>query len=59
MKQQITVLQKLNNVNVNEMKKNENEKFLIKNAQNRTINNSENLQNLIKKIIWKKFKLVN
>ena len=23
------------------------------------INNSENLQNLIKKIIWKKFKLVN
>jgi len=27
MKQQITVLQKLNNVNVNEMKKNENEKF--------------------------------
>ena len=38
--------------------KNENEKYLIKNAQNRTINNSENLQNLIKKIIWKKFKLV-
>ena len=27
MKQQITVLQKLNNVNVNEMKKKENEKF--------------------------------
>ena len=27
MKQQITVLQKLNNVNVNEMKKNENKKF--------------------------------
>ena len=39
--------------------KNENEKYLIKNAQNRTINNSENLQSLIKKIIWKKFKLVN
>ena len=39
--------------------KNENEKYLIKNAQNRTINNSENLQNLIKKIMWKKFKLVN
>jgi len=39
--------------------KNENEKYLIKNAQNKTINNSENLQNLIKKIIWKKFKLVN
>ena len=39
--------------------KNENEKYLIKDTQNRIINNSENLQNLIKKIIWKKFKLVN
>lgn len=39
--------------------KNENEKYLIKNSQNKIINNSENLQNLIKKIIWKKFKLVN
>ena len=39
--------------------KNENEKYLVKNAQNKTINNSDNLQNLIKKIIWKKFKLVN
>ena len=39
--------------------KNESEKYLIKNAQNKIINNSENLQNLIKKIIWKKFKLVN
>ena len=39
--------------------KNENAKYLIKNAQNKTIGNSENLQNLIKKIIWKKFKLVN
>ena len=39
--------------------KNENEKYLIKDAQNKTINNSENLQSLIKKIIWKKFKLVN
>ena len=39
--------------------KNENEKYLIKNAQNKTIGNSENLQNLIKKIMWKKFKLVN
>ena len=37
----------------------ENEKYLIKDAQNKIINNSENLQNLIKKIIWKKFKLVN
>ena len=39
--------------------KNESEKYIIKNAQNKTIGNSENLQNLIKKIIWKKFKLVN
>ena len=39
--------------------KNENEKYLINDAQNKIINNSENLQNLIKKIIWKKFKLVN
>jgi len=39
--------------------KNENEKYLIKDTQNKIINNSENLQNLIKKISWKKFKLVN
>ena len=39
--------------------KNKNEKYLIKDAQNKIIKNSENLQNLIKKIIWKKFKLVN
>ena len=39
--------------------KNENEKYLIKDAQNKIINNSESLQNLIKKIIWKKFKLVD
>ena len=39
--------------------KNVNEKYLIKNAQNKIIGNSENLQNLIKKIMWKKFKLVN
>ena len=39
--------------------KNESEKYIIKNAQNKIISNSENLQNLIKKIIWKKFKLVN
>ena len=39
--------------------KNESNKYIIKNAQNKVINNSENLQNLIKKIIWKKFKLVN
>ena len=39
--------------------KNKNENYLIKDSQNKAINNSENLQNLIKKIIWKKFKLVN
>ena len=39
--------------------KNKNEKYLIKDSQNKIINNSENLQNLIRKIIWKKFKLVN
>ena len=39
--------------------KNENEKYLIKNTQNKIINNSKNLHNLIKKIMWKKFKLVN
>ena len=39
--------------------KNENEKYLIKDAQNKIINNSADLQNLIRKIIWKKFKLVN
>ena len=39
--------------------KNENEKYLIKDTKNKIISNSENLQNLINKIIWKKFKLVN
>ena len=39
--------------------KNVNEKYLIKDTQNKIINNSENLQSLVKKIIWKKFKLVN
>ena len=39
--------------------KNENEKYLIRDTQNKVINKSENLNNLIKKIIWKKFKLVN
>ena len=39
--------------------KNENEKYLVKDARNNIINSSENLNNLIKKIIWKKFKLVN
>ena len=39
--------------------KNQNEKYLIKDGQNKIINKSENLENLIKKIIWRKFKLVN
>ena len=39
--------------------KNVNEKYLIRNAQSKIINKSENLENLIKKIMWKKFKLVN
>ena len=39
--------------------KNENEKYLIRDTQNKIINKSENLNNLIKKVIWKKFKLVN
>ena len=39
--------------------KNDSEKYLIKDSKNKTISNSENLQNLIKKVIWKKFKLVN
>jgi len=39
--------------------KNENEKYLIKDVKNRTIKKSENLENLIQKIIWKKLKLVN
>jgi len=39
--------------------KNENEKYLIKDSKNKIIKNSENLKNLIEKIIWKKFKLVN
>ena len=39
--------------------KNKYEKYLIKDARNKTINNFENLQSLIKKITWKKLKLVN
>ena len=39
--------------------KNLNEKYVVKNAQNRMINNSNDLQNLINKMIWKKFRLVN
>ena len=39
--------------------KNQNEKYLIKDGQNKIINKSQNLENLIKKVIWKKFRLVN
>ena len=39
--------------------KNENEKYLVKDNKNKIIKKSDNLENLIKKIIWKKFKLVN
>ena len=39
--------------------KSENEKYLIKDNANKIIKKSENLESLIKKIIWKKFKLVN
>jgi|TARA_B100001996_G_scaffold56549_1_gene40094 hypothetical protein len=39
--------------------KNINEKYLIKDFKNNIIKSSENLENLIEKIIWKKLKLVN
>jgi len=39
--------------------KNQNEKYLVQDSLNKIVNNSENLEKLIKKIIWKKFKLVN
>ena len=39
--------------------KNENERYIIKYAQNNAIKSSESLEILIKKIMWKKFKLVN
>ena len=39
--------------------KNENEKYLVKDNTNKIIKKSEKLESLIKKIIWKKFKLVN
>ena len=39
--------------------KSENEKYLIKDNANKIIKKSQNLESLIKKIIWKKFKLVN
>ena len=39
--------------------KNQNEKYLIKDSQNKTIKNSENLENLIEEIVWQKLKFVN
>ena len=39
--------------------KNKSEKYSIKNTENYSIKNSENLEDLIKKITWKKLKLVN
>ena len=39
--------------------KNENEQYIIRDSQNKIISKSENLENLTKKLIWKKFKLVN
>ena len=39
--------------------KNESEKYSIKNSQNIIINNSDKLESLIRKIVWKKFRLVN
>ena len=39
--------------------KNENEKYLVKDNRNKIIKKSESLENLINKIIWSKFKLVN
>ena len=39
--------------------KDKNEKYLITDNQNKIINRSENLEDLIKQITWKKFKLVN
>ncbi len=39
--------------------KNITERYFIKDSKNKIIRNSRNLEDLIKKIIWKKFKLVN
>ena len=39
--------------------KNKDKTYLIIDAKNNIIKNSENLERLIKKIIWKKLKLVN
>ncbi len=39
--------------------KNQNEKYIIKDGSNKIINNSENLETAIKKLFWKKLKVVN
>jgi len=39
--------------------KHENDRYLIKGSNNKIIKNSKNLNNLIRKVIWEKFKLVN
>tara|TARA_Y100000590_G_C15597372_1_gene968585 strand:- start:240 stop:581 length:342 start_codon:yes stop_codon:yes gene_type:complete len=39
--------------------KRENDRYLIKDSNNKIIKSSENLNNLIRKVIWEKFKLVN
>ena len=43
----------------NFMPRKKNERYQIKDVQNKIIKNSENLKSLIESIIWKKFKLVN
>ena len=39
--------------------KNSNDKYLVKDSNGNIIKNSRNLENLIEKVNWKKFKLVN
>ena len=39
--------------------KNKNEKYIIKDSSDKIIKSSENLEKLIKRIYWKKLKLVN
>jgi len=46
-------------INKNLSPKNKNEMYLIKNSKNQIIKSSENLENLIEKIVWQKLKLVN
>ena len=43
----------------NLISKSKNEIYSIKNSSNQVIRNSENLENLLNKIVWKKLKLVN